>query len=234
MDRTDQVVDEFWKLPASLSQVTILGELSESHSVLDAQLKALCAGEVAAPPDPEEANWDHRGRDSPRTLEPEDLEEIIENLSMGMGEQISVVKTKGPNSIPGTGSSIASASDYSEVSDFESDSGIETSNADVVKLKVSTVSSLRKKKGVKASVDGRSSKSDQSPDGVEVTQVSCPAVDGPEDTTQSTSSTEGLSTEGRIDTLIRCMDHKVRNSLVVFTDSKREPHIVLLVSISFL
>lgn len=78
-----------------------------THSVLDAQLEALALGH-------------------------NDLASLLLSSKDGAGLDFSMFKRKGPNSLLGTGSSIASASDHEvSSSDFESDSGIENSHAEV-------------------------------------------------------------------------------------------------------
>jgi len=62
---------------------------------------------------------------------------LIDNLS-----RPEVKKSVSPCSLPGTGSSVASASDHSEVSDLESDSGIENSHANTASPEISQVSPL--------------------------------------------------------------------------------------------
>lgn len=78
-----------------------------THSVLDAQLEALALGH-------------------------NDLASLLLSSKDDAGLDFSLFKRKGPNSLLGTGSSIASASDHEvSSSDFESDSGIENSHAEV-------------------------------------------------------------------------------------------------------
>ncbi len=194
--------EQLCKLLPSMAPVTSSGEASESHSVLDAQLKVLSeSGEAATLPESVKT-WESKEKGSPRALVDEQIEEIIENFSLGIGEQIAVAKSKGPNSIPGTGSSIASASDYSEVSDLESDSGIENSNPDVARPKLNPVmATFKKKKGVKAgSGSGKGGSS-------ECEGVSTPST--ADYSSQSTVPVESVVTEGRIDKLIGCIEHKV-------------------------
>ena len=203
-----------WNTTSSASLNTSSVETQEAP-VVDSQRNALCGGDNEAAVRSRDSSWDHTFRDSMRTLEPEDLEEIIGNLSLGFGDQIAVTKTKGPNSIPGTGSSIASASDFSEASDFESDSGIENSNVDVVKPKLSEVSlTFKKKKGVKAGGSeglGSSQKGCQSPVNNGPGEVDSPTLESGSNSSNSPSgAAQSPEPEGRIDQLIQCIDHKVR------------------------
>jgi len=203
-----------WTTTSSASQNTS-STVTDETLIVDSQRNPL-RGDNEAAIKSCDSTWDRSFRDSMRTLEPEDLEEIIGNLSLGFGDQITVTKTKGPNSIPGTGSSIASASDFSEASDFESDSGIENSNVDVVKPKLSTLSlTFKKKKGVKTGggeglgscVKGSQSPEDNGPSGIDSPSLEsgCNSSNGLSDATQSPVP----GGEGRIAQLIQCIDHKV-------------------------
>ena len=100
-------------LPPSISPASY-PQATTTHSVLDAQLEALALGQKG------------------------DLASLLLSGScsteggFSLDTDYSLFKRKGPNSIPGTGSSIASASDHEvSSSDFESDSGIENSHAEV-------------------------------------------------------------------------------------------------------
>ncbi len=113
------------------------------------------------------------------------------SLSEELNESLLVVpRKKGPSSLLGTGSSLASASDHSEFSDLESDSGIETSRVAAASPEVDHPSlhfrlspKQRKKKKSKSQVLG----------------------DEPTDLGQGESASEV-----RIDSFISCLDDKVR------------------------
>ena len=169
------------------------GGFSVAHSVLDAQLEALTLG-VGAGSFVFNLSKD---TENSTTLEPG----AMENLSLDVGDQIfAVFKSKGPNSLLGTGSSTASASDHSEVSDFESDSGIESSHIEVLSLKTgASTSILKKKKGVKLQP--------KDPLVSGVTKGDCNVEEKQAD--QCGHSEELMSCNIRIDSLIRCLDHKV-------------------------
>ena len=132
----------------------------------------------------------------------EDSKAILDafGLSEEVGQSLLVVKKKGPSSLLGTGSSVTSASDHSEVSDFESDSGIETSNAATTSPEVGVVSPLslsptkKKKKGLKDLANILPH------DDLPVTVGK--ALDEP-------PNLPGLS-DIRIDSFINCLDDKVR------------------------
>ena len=128
---------------ASSFHRTTLQPETATHSVLDAQLEALALGKDFASLGfyglPDELQVD-------RLCYSCDAEET----------KYCMYKSKGPSSLLGTGSSVASASDHSEVSgsDFESDSGIENSHAENHQSPDVGVALLKpkKKKGVKSSI----------------------------------------------------------------------------------
>lgn len=185
------------------------------HSVLDAQLNALALGESTTTT--HEVSLDKQ-TESSMTLERVGLEGIIENFSVEMVDQnFAVFKSKGPNSLLGTGSSIASASDHSEVSDFESDSGIETSHVEAVSPKVGGTTSLKKRKGVKLSSGQPMADLPGSTSVDAAIENGASGRDGESD--QSDYVEEQVSCDIRIDSLIRCMDHKVSVVSVVMVMS---------------
>ena len=193
--------------PVFTSPDVTLGASMKVHSVLDAQLEALALGEGAATG--LKVNSDEQTKTS-MTLERVDLDAIIENLSAEMVDQnFSGFKSKGPSSVLGTGSSIASASDHSEVSDFESDSGIETSHMESMSPKVCVISSLKKKKGMKLS---SAIQPKANPDSFKPIV----STDSDGQLEQTDRDEEQVSCDSRIDSLIRCLDHKV--GVVMITD----------------
>lgn len=167
---------------ATLEKYSIPPTTSATQSVLDAQLEALDLRGV-------QEGW--------ASLLCLNSESAFADSDFSMP-----FKRKGPNSIPGTGSSIASASDHEvSSSDFESDSGIENSHAEVHSPELmSVLKSLgaRSKKGVEpylevmphddlASCSGALDQSDAG-------SMSC-----------DTSDT-------RIESFIRCLDEKVSST----------------------
>jgi hypothetical protein len=151
---------------------------SNTHSVLDAQLEALSLGN--------------------------DLASLLLSSKTVEGLEVEVpfFKRKGPNSLPGTGSSIASASDHEvSSSDFESDSGIENSHTEVHSPEMSVGLSKQQqgqKKGVEPYLDVM-----PHDDLAVVTAASA------SDTDQSEKSCDR-----RIESFIQCLDDKVRSLFI--------------------
>jgi len=111
---------------------------------------------------------------------------------------------KGPNSLLGTGSSIASASDH-EVSgsDFESDSGIENSHVEGPSPEVGvSLSSKPRKKGVEAYINVLPHDDLALTAGVEASKC-C-----------ESQSELGEKSDIRINSFIQCLDHKVRGTVL--------------------
>lgn len=154
------------------------------HSVLDSQLEALALGQASL-----------------STLESENggpgLVTFVEDLPM--------FKRKGPNSLLGTGSSIASASDHEvSSSDFESDSGIENSHAEIPSPEILGVGSVKERKK-----DMEPYLSVLPHDDLAVTAAAA-AAGGSEDN----QSDEGVkSCDLRIDSYIQCLDEKVLHAM---------------------
>ena len=158
-----------------------------THSVLDAQLEALALGkDMAALSYNCEISRYFEGAER---AERDTLE-----------SNFTAYKSKGgPGSLPGTGSSVASASDHSEVSgsDFESDSGIENSHAEnqSPELGVTLLSKKQTRgKGVGPYIEVMPH------DDLAVT-----ATGGAGD-----NQLEEGSSDIRIDSFIQCLDNKVK------------------------
>lgn len=121
-------------------------------------------------------------------------------LSEEVGQSLLGEKKKGPISLLGTGSSVASASNHSEVSDFESDSGVETSNVTTVSPEVGVLSPLtlspNKKKGQKNQADV-------------LPHDDLAVAGGRAEGEPSQEFPGGSLSEVRIDSFINCLDDKV-------------------------
>ena len=163
--------------PSTLPTPFPVGSPHTTHSVLDAQLEALALGH-------------------------NDLASLLlaTRSAEALDADLAFFKRKGPNSLPGTGSSTASASDHEvSSSDFESDSGVENSHTEVHSPEMSMGMSKKQgpsgatKKGVEPYLDVMPH------DDLAVVTASA------SDTDQSEKSCDS-----RIESFIQCLDDKVR------------------------
>lgn len=187
-----------------------------AHSVLDAQLEALSLGREFSSSsttttsltvvDSQELMLQLHEDASLSPLSPKELENGSVSV---LDPDFSMFKIKkGPNSVLGTGSSIASASDHEvSSSDFESDSGIENSHAEVPSPEVGGASSLSlatkpRKRGVEHYLKTLPH------DDLAVMTNGDGGVVGVATADQSDSGEQSCDTI-RIDSFIKCLDDKV-------------------------
>lgn len=166
--------------PSSLPSPFPVGSPHTTHSVLDAQLEALSLGH-------------------------NDLASLLlaTKSAEALDASLAFFKRKGPNSLPGTGSSTASASDHEvSSSDFESDSGIENSHAEVHSPEMNVGSS--KKHG---SSGARGSRRGVEPYLDVMPHDDLAVVTATSDTDQSDVGEK--SCDSRIESYIQCLDDKV-------------------------
>lgn len=156
-----------------------------TQSVLDAHLEALALGHS----------------DLASLLLSSKSAEGAPNLGFMLEADLSLFKRKGPNSLLGTGSSVASASDHEvSSSDFESDSGIENSHAEVHSPEMSAGCT---KLGAKKEADPF----------LEVMPHDDLAMRGAAGATNQSDAGE-KSCDMRIESFIQCLDNKVDTALL--------------------
>lgn len=181
ISRETKATDDKHFRPPSLLPFHVVAEGSPlaTHSVLDAQLEALALGH-------------------------DDLASLLLSSKSVEGlesEFFSFFKRKGPNSLPGTGSSVASASDHEvSSSDFESDSGIENSHTEVHSPDMNVGLTKQQdgtKKGVEPYLDVM-----PHDDLAVVTAASEPGEPNQSDAGEK-------SCDRRIESIIKCLDDKV-------------------------
>ena len=166
-----------------------------SHSVLDAQLEALALG----------------GQDSIASLLLSAKGKIGgENslLELDTEDFLMFHPRKGPNSLLGTGSSIASSDHEVSSSDFESDSGIETSHPEIPSPEVGVVLSKPLQKGI-----GMGPYVDVMPHDDLAIATTTNTTSSSEMVSQSDSGEK--SCEIRIDSFIQCLDEKASVGLIL-------------------
>ena len=170
------------------------------QSVLDNELDALSIVKNA-PTTPETP------KETKMSFERVDMDE---NVLVVMGDQsFSVAKSKGPSSLLGTWSSIVSASDHSEVSDFESDSGIDNSHARTTSPEMGVTMSAKnkKRKGLKTFPGVLPRNNLVAANGAGGNGSGCSY--NQTDCFQSNCVGEQRSCDFRIDSYISCLDNKV-------------------------
>ena len=186
-----------------------------AHSVLDAQLEALSLGQdglastLLAQKGTELELLEEGGKNVGESL-----------LALSLHSEFTMFKMKkGPNSLIGTGSSIASASDHEvSSSDFESDSGIENFHTELPSPEAGAKGPGERKKGGEHFPQSHSDDSN-------VTQVCVMTADqseaGEGSCDQSPEEEECPVTRSldtlRIDSFIKCLDERVSIGLVVTT-----------------
>lgn len=170
--RTEATDDEHFPPPPSHVDAQDSPLATHLHSVLDAQLEALALGH-------------------------NDLASLLLSSKSVEGLDPAFFKHKGPNSLLGTGSSVASASDHEvSSSDFESDSGIENSHTEVHSPEMS-VGAAKQQEGAKKGVGPY----------LDVMPHDDLAVTAASDTYQSDVGEK--SCDKRIESFIQCLDEKV-------------------------
>lgn len=175
-----------------------------SQSVLDAQLEALALGGTGV---------GHVLASLVHTATKSKSGSVVETVSssyleLDTEDLLMFHPRKGPNSLLGTGSSVASSDHEVSSSDFESDSGIETSHPDVPSPDVGVALPKPLQKGVGPYID--------------VMPHDDLAITSSTTITTSTTIVEGIiqsdstekSSDVRIDSFIECLDEKASSLYV--------------------